>query len=174
MRRTNSSAGFYYVTIELCFCLTALFLRGTMINSLRLVTLCVCPMGGRKRRREHYEEKNKKDIRQRKRERERRKKKRTCPSIFRAIILFAFIVANRYEVSDRAMSTAIQMIQAFTVPDRWDRFSLVYTKLLHMTNRRLLPFNLLRSASFASYYLPDAARSTRTTAMVVELNTSTP
>lgn len=87
-------------------------------------------------------------------------KKRSCHSIFHAIILFAFIVTNRYEVSGRAMSTAIQTIPSFSVFDHGDRFSLVYTKLLHMTNRGLLPFNLLRSASFASYHLPDASRFT--------------
>lgn len=58
------------------------------------------------------------------------------------------------------MSTAIQTIPSFSVFDHGDRFSLVYTKLLHMTNRGLLPFNLLRSASFASYHLPDASRFT--------------
>lgn len=30
---------FYYVTTELCFCLTASFLRSTMINTLRFATL---------------------------------------------------------------------------------------------------------------------------------------
>lgn len=145
-----------------------------MINSLRFVTLCVYTLWEEERGGGSTREKNKKDTREREREREEeKKKKRTCHSIFRVIVLFAFIVANRYEVSDRAMSTAIQMIQSFSVPGRWDRFSLVYTKLLHMTNRRLLPFNLLRSASFASHHLPNASRFTHTMAMAIELNTST-